>query len=169
MRQKFATRLLAAVGAATLVGAGVFVGSTGVMAATAIDTFTVTAAVADVCNISTTNMSFGTYDPTALVDNDAGTSTVTIICTPGTAYDVALDEGNSPTAGRDLTDGTDSLTYELYSNAGRTTVWNDTGSTVSGLAVGGPEAFTVYGRIFQGQIVAPNPVYTDTVTATVTY
>ncbi len=170
MRIKFATRLSAVVGAAALLGAGTIIGSAGVKAATDTDTFTVTAAVADICNITaTTNMDFGLYDPTAPGDNDAGTSTITMVCTPTTPYDIALDEGSSPNPGRDLTDGTDSLTYELYSDLGRTTVWDDTGSTVSGVAPAGPQVFTVYGRIFQGQAVPPSLAYNDLVTVTVTY
>jgi spore coat protein U-like protein len=71
-----------------------------------------------------------------------------------------------------MTDGSSNyLTYELYSDAGRTTVWTDSGG---GLYAPGAAAsktarnFTVYGRVASNQDVAAGS-YSDTVVATVNF
>jgi spore coat protein U-like protein len=71
-----------------------------------------------------------------------------------------------------MTSGSNSLTYGLYTNAARTTVWGDgTGSTatVTNTGSGSAQNFTVYGRIPAGQTSTPAGIYADTVSVTITY
>ena len=63
------------------------------------------------------------------------------------------------------------LTYELYKEAGRATIWGDTATT--GLDIPAapnqtPRDFPVYGRVAQAQEAAVG-AYTDTVVATVNF
>jgi len=131
---------------------------------TATATFTVTATVLNTCSATATNLGFGTY---VNVTIDA-TSTVSVTCTSGGTYTVGLSNGaNYSAPNRRMTNGSAFLTYELYSDAGRLTVWNDT-TTVAGTGSGLAQGLTVYGRLpgTQGLIAGS---YTDTITATVTY
>jgi len=66
---------------------------------------------------------------------------------------------------------TDYLTYELYQETGRTTVWGTTGTALLSIGAAPSKAartFTVYGRIPSGQDL-PAGSYTDTVQATVNF
>ena len=130
----------------------------------------ITASIAARCDVSTTGIAFGNYDPTANTDQ---TGTITIQCTKGTSATISLDEGALP-AGRQMTGGVvgDLLTYELYSDAGRTTVWGlgNSGSTVNYLAAdSSPQNLTVYGRIPLGQVNASVDTYSDIVVINVQF
>lgn len=132
-------------------------------------TFLVTATVTSACSVSGTTLAFGTYTGSQL----DGTSTLTVTCTLLTPYTVKLNAGaNAGTPGdvntRRMTDGaTHYLGYQLYSDALRTTVWdNTTGVSGSGTGLGLP--YLVYGRIPAGENV-PAGGYQDTITATLTY
>lgn len=153
---------------------GLAFASVAAYAATDTTTFQVTATVNATCDITATDLAFGTYDPNTGDLN--GTSTVTATCTDGTPYEIGLDAGlhaaSATTTTRAMVDtgGTNYLDYELYSDSARTTVWGDTlgTNTVSQTSAGGAEDHIVYGQIPGGQFV-PASSYSDTVTATITY
>ena len=66
---------------------------------------------------------------------------------------------------------TNFLSYELYQDAGRTTVWGTTGSGLYNPPAApsfAPRSFTVYGRVDAGQDV-PAGAFTDSAVATVTF
>lgn len=141
-------------------------------AAQATTTFQVSAAVAKTCTISATAIDFGAYDTvganaTAPADQ---TGTVTLRCTRGTAYSVALGQGDNFSGGRRMQLGASGeyLSYDLYSDAGRTSVW-DGASPVTGVAAN-RSAFglTVYGRVPPAQDVVEG-AYLDTISATVNF
>jgi spore coat protein U-like protein len=140
----------------------------------------VSASVANNCTISTTAVSFGTYDPLSAVDTDS-TGSVTITCTKGTSATIALDTGaHASGATRRMDDGSGNvLSYELYhpanlnpgAGAAYTTVWGAAGGNLFAPAAAPSKAsrtFTVSGRIAAGQDVAAGS-YTDTVQATVNF
>lgn len=148
-----------------------------------VGTFSVSATVAKSCNITSTgNVAFGAYDPndTHLSTPLDATGGVTVRCTKGVAYAVALDQGATAAAGssadaplRQMTDGgTERIRYDLYSDASHTTVWGGTAaSDVNNTETTGPsspDTLTVYGRIPAGQNAAEGS-YTDTVNVTVTF
>lgn len=142
-------------------------------AATSSTTFTVNANVLAVCTLSATNVNFANYDATSATADDT-TSTLTVLCTNGQAYTVALNAGLSAgatVAARKMTSGANLLSYTLYTDAGRTTVWGDgtlSTSTVAGTGSGADQTLTVYGRIPINQHV-PQGSYADDITATLTY
>lgn len=140
--------------------------ATPALAASTSTTFTVSATVVASCSVSASNLAFGSYTGTANVDQ---TSTISVTCTNGTDYSVALNDGANASGStrRMVNGGTNYLTYEMYSNAGRTTVWN-AASPVAGTGNGSAQSITLYGRVPSGQNV-PAGSYSDTVQVTVTY
>lgn len=144
-------------------------------AADATGSLSVTATVTGACIVATLPVAFGLYDPTAVTD-DTAAGTVTVTCTLGTPYTVALDAGANESAAGDITtrrmlaNTSDYLSYQLYKEVGRTSVWGDTGTDrVTGQSgLGLPQAITVYGTIPKNQNVAAG-AYLDTVLVTVTY
>ena len=154
-----------------------FAANATAVAGTATTNLGVTASVTGNCIISTADVAFGAYDP--IVANAAsaqnGTGTVTITCTKDESTVLTLGLGANDNGGsasdpaRRLRDGTNFLSYTLFSNAGRTTEWgNNAGTGVADTGTGTARAHTVYGSIGSGQNV-PEGSYSDTVLATVTF
>lgn len=147
--------------------------------AEATTTFDVTATVLEKCSVSATNLGFGNYDPTSGTPTDAG-STISVDCTLLTDYSVALGvglgSGAAYSTGRKMqgdSNASQLLTYNLYTDSGRTTVWGDGSDSsvdVDGIGAGllGPTEYTVYGRIGTGLYAQPQD-YSDTIEVTVTY
>jgi spore coat protein U-like protein len=126
----------------------------------------VTATVNASCTMTNATVAFGIYNPTAAVATDA-LGTLSVTCTKGTTGTITL----AGTAGsRAMLLGANTLSYELYTDATRTTPWAGATTTVS-VAAGtgsGAQAITVYGRIPASQFVAPGS-YADTVVATLNF
>jgi len=147
--------------------------------ATATSNLLVTATVTSACIIVTVPVAFGVYDPTLGIPLDVP-GAVTVTCTLGstTPY-VTLGQGANPSAGSTdavplrqmagTVTATDLLSYELYSDALRTTVLGNTGITgIAHIGTGLPVVIPIYGRIPVGQNV-PSGSYLDTVIATITF
>jgi spore coat protein U-like protein len=160
------------------VGAAIAVagfGSATVSAATATANLGVSATVTNNCTISTAALAFGSYDPVVAnaSTNLDGTGTVTVACTKGASATIGLGLGsNASGSTRRMGDGaTNYLTYELYQDSGRTTVWGNAGAGLLSPAAAPSKAarnFTVYGRVTSNQDV-PAGTYNDTVVATVNF
>ncbi|HUL48181.1 MAG TPA: spore coat U domain-containing protein [Steroidobacteraceae bacterium] len=139
----------------------------------------VSASVTKNCSVGATAAAFGQYYPGT--GNLSTTSTVTVKCTKGTTFTVALDKGTTTggtIAQRLMTDGGagDTLQYNLYKDAAWTTVWGDgtAGSqtnTGAGSGMGTGLTFTAYGLITDAgaNLNAPPATYNDTVTVSVAY
>jgi len=120
---------------------------------------------------SAATLNFGSTG--VLVANVDQTSTVQVQCTNSTPYNIGLDAGTgsgATVAARKMTSGGNTVTYSLYSDTGRTTVWGNTvgTDTVAGTGNGAPQSYTVYGRV-PSQTTPAAATYTDTITVTVTY
>lgn len=156
-----------------ILSAVVLAGASAAQAASTATTFTVTTTVIDVCAVSASNLGFGNYSPIGGSALD-GTSTISVTCTLGTAYNVRLDQGAN---GASVTDrlmlrdsGSETLPYYLYRDAGRTQNWGvtDNTDTLSSTGTGVSQGHTVYGRIPAAGNV-PAGSYSDTVNVTVNY
>jgi len=143
-------------------------------AATSTTTLGITANVISVCiSLTATSLAFGNYDPTSATSTD-NTNTFSVRCTLDNSYSIALNGGT--TSGgtvslRKMTDGSDTLNYNLYTSTGRSTIWGDgTGgtSTVAGTGTGLTQNYTIYGRA-SAQQTSPAGSYSDIITITVTY
>lgn len=145
----------------------------GAVAATDTALFNVTATVASVCqSLTAGNLDFGAYD-TLSGSAVSGSSTISVTCSNGTSYSIALSTGSNSSgyAPRTMKDGSNSLNYNLYKDSSFTNVWGDgTSSTqvVTGTGNGNQVNTTVYGQIAGSQTAAPGS-YSDTITVTITY
>ena len=146
--------------------------STSAFAATVTNTMPVKITIQNACNISTTaptTLDFGTQGP--LVANIDQTSTISVTCTTNAAYNVGLDGGGAGNINaRRMINGVNTVGYQLYSNAARTSVWGTTigTDTLAGTGNGLAQALPVYGRV-PAQATPPAAVYNDSVTVTVSY
>jgi spore coat protein U-like protein len=146
--------------------------------ASTVNTNNITVSVAARCTISAFTLAFGAYDPFAAAPLDQ-TGTVTINCTKGTSGTVSFDLGVNASGPirrmKDTGAGTNFLTYEIYKDAARTTVWNAVNTVTLGPSVSKNTALTAtaYGRIVAGQDVqaagGAGLNYQDTLVATVTF
>ncbi len=142
------------------------------------------AAEAASCTVSATGVSFGTYIPTSSSPTDnTGTTTVTCSATSQTVqYSIALNAGQNSGgsfSNRRMGNGSSGayLSYQLYSDSTRTTVWGDGSggtSTVSDsygcvTCVNQSRTYTLYGRLSGGQFSASPGLYSDTITVIVTF
>jgi spore coat protein U-like protein len=154
--------------------------SSAALATTATANLGVSATITNNCTISTAALAFGAYEPLSGASAVNGTGTVTVACTSGlTGAVVTLGEGLHASGGstaavplRQMQDsGTDKLTYKLYSDSGRTTVWGNTAGTglAASTGTGTNQNLTVYGTIDSGQNTLPAGSYADTVVATITF
>lgn len=144
-------------------------------AVTAAGVMTITATVASTCSVGTSSLAYGSVSSAAIQAGDIDRNgTVTVNCTTGSSYSVALGAGGgtgATFASRQMTSGSTLLNYSMYTTAARTSVWGDgtlASATVPGTGSGAGQTITVYGRIFAGQTI-PSGAYTDTVAVTVTY
>lgn len=133
-------------------------------------TMTARANVDASCRLVTEWLSFGTVKGfTGIVD---ATANIRLICGPGIAYTVAIDNGLHFNGQRRMFNGTPArsyVPYQLYRNSARTQVWGATaGSVASGTTPSsGLVTLIVYGRVPDTKVLA-RP-YVDTVTITVNF
>ena len=148
-------------------------GSSQSIAATATSTFNVNANVLAVCTVTSTDLNFGDYDASQASHNSA-TSTLSVTCSKGQDYTIALSAGagaSATVAGRKMTSGAETLDYNLYTSGSHSTIWGDgtlATSVVPETGNGDAQSHTVYGQIPTNQHV-PSGVYSDTINVTLTY
>jgi len=149
-------------------------------AGSASTSLSVTASVSNNCTISTAALAFGAYDPIVTNASTAldGTGTVTIACTKGASTTIGLDtgthSGNASGTTRAMSDGAGSpsyLSYEIYQDSSRSTLWANSGGglfTPAAAPSRAARSYTAYGRVPAGQDT-PAGSFTDSVTATVNF
>ena len=151
--------------------------ATPALAATATNTMPVSVNVINSCTVAATPMAFGA--PTAIGGaNVDTTSTISLVCTNGAAYDVALDNGlNAASGQRYMSNGATTpvkIPYNIYKDSAHASAWGSTsgtgGNTSSGVAgISGAVTLTAYGRIPSTATSVGAGAYIDTVTVTVTF
>jgi spore coat protein U-like protein len=152
--------------------------SSAAFAGTTTTTLSITAIVGSTCAISTSAVSFGTYDPLVVnLSNPLnGQGAVSTVCSNGLTNTVTLDQGLNAATGsttevplRQMRSAGNVLAYFLYQNSARTTVFgNDTPTGVGETGTGLTANVNVFGQVPGAQNAAPGS-YSDTVTATVTF
>lgn len=159
-----------------LLAAGLIAATTGALATAITTTFQVQATVNPLCTISAVNLTFPNVNP-ACTQTD-GATTVTVNCTKNSLYTVGLNAGlttGATTAQRLMASGTDTMQYNLYTDAGRTTVWGNSAAAPAwvsgtGAGMGTAQVLNVYGRVAAGQTNLAVGTFTEpTITVTVTY
>ena len=138
-----------------------------------------------VCTATSTGVNFGVYDPLSSAINESS-DTVTVSCSRGlfelvgtVSFIVSLSAGASNSFNPRKMQRTDSsqyfLNYNLYTSAARNIIWSeqDQGGTQGGsislpfLTFSGSKDFTVYGRLFAGQMQLAAGSYSDSIKVTV--
>ena len=154
---------------------GVVAMDSSAQAQTATANLTVSANVIANCTISTNPVVFTNYDPISGSALDS-TGTIIVTCANGTPANVWLGSGANPNGGtvaapvRRMSDGTNFLTYQLYTTVARSVVWGgDLASSVATTGTGAAVNLTVYGRIPGSQNVPAGGGYLDTVQATIQF
>ncbi len=133
--------------------------------------FTVTANVIASCNVSATDLNFGSVG--SLATNIDTTNVISVTCSSGTPYSISLNGGLSGAINpelRQMSFGANQITYGIYQNAARTIPWGDLigTNTLSSVGTGLTQSFTAYGRV-PIQPTPPTGTYNDTIIVTVTY
>ncbi|MDM0045086.1 spore coat U domain-containing protein [Variovorax dokdonensis] len=141
-------------------------------------TFEVNLTVVKTCSVSASALSFGSADAGTTTDL-TGTSTISVKCSKGTPYTVALQSTNKTGdingAGvlKGQTSGNnDTVAYQLTRGSGNVgaTVWGTgTNSWTPSNTAGNTETVTVYGRVTGGSLNVQPDTYKDTVTVSVEY
>ena len=126
------------------------------------------------CTISAVGVSFGTYNVFSVTPLDS-TGSVTYNCSGivgSSRITINLSKGGAATFNpRQMKKVAETLNYNLYLDAARTTIWGD---TTGGTSQYGPikpvssNTITIYGRIPIGQDHTAGS-YTDTVVATINF
>lgn len=162
-------RIVAIAAAATVAAAAV-----PAAAQTATSTMAVGAVVTNNCVVTTTPISLGNIDATSTAARDA-TGGIAVTCTNGAAWSAAADAGQTAGATpgtRQMTNGTDLLSYALYSDTARTTLWGDGTagtSAITDTGTGVAQNKIIYASVLPGQTSAHIGTYTDQINVTVTY
>src|SRR6266852_659519 len=159
-----------------LLAAGLIAATTGAFASTVTTSFQVQANVNAQCSVSAVNLTFPAVD--ALSSQTDGATTVTVKCTKNSPYTVGLNAGTTTgatIAQRLMANGADSMDYNLYTDAARSTVWGNSASAPTwvsgtGAGMGTAQVLNVYGRVASGQTNLAVGTFTEpTITVTVTY
>lgn len=149
-------------------------------------TFMVSVIVDTDCVISGTNaLNFGHTGPrlgtnprASFAQTDQFTR-FSVTCSKNIGYTLYLDRGSVPgsTVNARLMAGasagnTDRLQYQLYTDPTYSTLWGDGSSgnanSVGGTGNGGPQTYTVYGRILDQGMPTPD-LYSSMITASLTF
>ncbi|HUD42839.1 MAG TPA: spore coat U domain-containing protein [Dokdonella sp.] len=143
---------------------------------TVTSSFEVRITIQKACDVTTTaptDLDFGAHS--SLATAISGTSTISVTCTPGSAYTIGLDAGLHPgTAGdiatRRMSDGASHyVAYQLYQDPGHTTPWGQTigTDTLAAVGTGAAQITSVHGLVASANAQAGS--YADTIGVTVTY
>lgn len=156
-----------------MVGGLLAAASVTAQAQTVTGNMNVTATVQSTCVIdSVPDLDFGTYLGSTGARNAQTSFNVT--CANTVPYSLSFGGYLGAGAPRVMLNGTSELGYQLYQDAGRSTVWSDfagglfpAGTVGTGLA----QQYTVYGRLFDDTAnrLAPAGAYNAVVVVTVTY
>jgi spore coat protein U-like protein len=139
-------------------------------ATTTTNAFGVSTAVAASCSISgVSNIGFSGYNPTL---TSTGTGSISALCSKDTPYTLSLSAGVGTFANRAMSGPvTDKLNYNVFLDAGYTSIFGDgtsTTSSVSATGTGAVQAITVYGKIPSGQFINVGS-YSETLTVSLVY
>lgn len=133
------------------------------------------------CTISADPLDFATYNPLNSTNVDAvGNVSITcgaLVLGANISYEVTLSTGASgDSLNRNMSNGSDIMSYNLYTDSGHTAVWGDgTGGTSTimnsytlSLIFSTTDDFPVYGRVPSGQNIQAGS-YSDSIVATVIF
>lgn len=131
--------------------------------------FKAMATVSNSCAVSVgaTDLDFGSVS--SLQTSRDSTSTISLTCPPNTSWTLGLSAGVNSLGSQRRMLGSEGgyVTYDLYRDANRTMVWDNSSNVVTGSG-SSLSNVTVFGRVPAQPNAAPG-TYSDTVTVTLTY
>jgi spore coat protein U-like protein len=149
----------------------------GAQAGSATTTMQVQITLVASCSVSATTLNFGS-GVGLLTTAVSGSTTLGVTCSNTWPYNIELDGGTvtGSTVVSRLMAGTatgntaTTIGFQLYSNAGLTTVWGNTvgTNTVTGTGTGTVQTLTVYGQV-PAQTTPKPDTYQTTINVTVAY
>jgi spore coat protein U-like protein len=158
-----------------LAALGLCLGASSGLAATATGSFSSQLTITADCQVSATNLNFGSNGVLNAALNT--TSTISVQCTNNQGYKISLNGGNGTSgtvAVRTMelggSDAVSFVNYTMATDVNQTSNWGNTigTDTVPGTGNGAVQNYTVYGRV-QAQTTPVAGSYSDLVTVTVTY
>ena len=130
--------------------------------------FNVSITIKEMCNVSTaqgSDLDFGTINRASKTSMQ--NSQLSVTCTQGTPYNIALQSQRKMT---NADSNSDSIPYSLYQDASRITTWGtDTQNGYHGTGTGRVQSVPVWGAVERTDTDVPAGVYSDKVTAVITY
>ncbi|MGC7402739.1 Csu type fimbrial protein [Pandoraea pneumonica] len=138
-------------------------------------TMLVTLTILPGCTIAATPMTFTPVQGSA-TGPVPSTSTLSVICTSSTGYNIGLNAGTTASSTETnrllagtLTGNTTTIPFGLYQDSGHATPWGNTQgtNTLGDSGSGVVKTYTVYGQATLSATMPTPDVYTSTVTATV--
>jgi spore coat protein U-like protein len=148
--------------------------ATPTFAATATTSLTVTGTVVATCSVSASALNFGGSIPTPVNGDITAQGAINATCSTAVPFDIALNVGQgqgATMASRKMSSGTNTVNYQIHSDATRSTIWGDgsPNAPVNRLTgTGLPMSIPVFGRIPMGQSPAIG-IYSDTILVTLTF
>ncbi|MCO5064513.1 MAG: spore coat U domain-containing protein [Rhizobiaceae bacterium] len=132
------------------------------------DSFNIKAQRDRYCEVSSTDVNFGSVSSLSSTINGQGS--LSIKCTPTTTYRIRLLNGQNYSGGkRRMRLNSQYVQYELYSDVQRTSRWgNNDSQDVSATGTGFNQSFPVYGQV-PAQTTPNFGTYTDIVVVNVIY
>ncbi|AHN73553.3 hypothetical protein DA70_03110 [Pandoraea pnomenusa] len=127
------------------------------------------------CTIAATPMTFNAVQGSA-TGPVASTSSLTVVCTASTGYNIGLNAGTVPNSTETnrllagtITGNATTIPFGLYQDAAYATPWGNTqgSNTLSDSGSGVAKTYTVYGQATLSATMPEPDVYSSTVTATV--
>jgi spore coat protein U-like protein len=161
--------------------AGLLAGEPGVaQAGTATANLSVSIIITAACTINPATLIFAPTPGTSLLTTAVnGSSTVSVTCTGGSPYSIAMDNGsNASGSQRRMISGANFLSYNLYVDAAHVFPWTTAPSASScttagdcylGTGNGSAQSINIYGVVPTTATAPPAGTYTDTVTMTITF
>jgi len=130
------------------------------------------------CTVSAQGAAFGSYAPRGAAPTDS-TGNITVSCSGAVGqavnYSILLGSGAGGSFFPRKMSGPSALSYNLYTDATRSTVWGDGNAGTFTVAdayvltsVTVTRNYAVYGRLFAGQNISAGS-YADSITVTVTF
>jgi spore coat protein U-like protein len=147
-------------------------GTRAALADEATNTMNVTVSLQAAASVTASALAFGSVG--LLAQNTDASSTVSVLASSGTPFNVGIDAGPAPgstVSDRVMTStGGATVHFGIYTSAARVTVWGDQigANTQTGTGTGTAQSFIAYGRI-PAQNTPPIGTYTTTLNVKVTF
>lgn len=148
------------------------------MASPETGTVAVSATLTAACSIGDGTLAFGSFNSITAnadgtlsdaADKDNDTGAISYVCSNGATATLGIAGAHDDAGQLNMSDGTHSLPYNIYTDSGRTAQVTPGVTNVALTEDGTERTIVLYGRVPGATANKPIGAYTDTLTLTVTY